>query len=196
MSRQSNELEEKALSLRRTAEHRISAGSAPRTSGLPLDKDALSTLYGMVSDPERSHDALRLLQELQVHQVELDLQWAEIENNERDLSRQLARFKALFELAPAALVVATMEGWIVEANPAASQLLSNGHGELEGRALDEVLRLERPATWSEMLRELPAGQRSGRCEVYVGAESGAGASPRTANYSTEGNALLVTVAGS
>ena len=53
MKRNSMEPERKAQTLRHDAEDRLRKGSAP-VARAPLDKDALSLLFDMASDPKRS----------------------------------------------------------------------------------------------------------------------------------------------
>jgi PAS domain S-box-containing protein len=168
MTRHSNESDRKSLFLRRDAENRLREGSAPPTSGSPLDKDALARLYVMASDPKRSSDALRLLQELQVHQVELDLQREELENAERETNRELTLYRALFELMPCVCLVATTEGRIVEGNPAAASLLRTRRSELLGRSLHDFVKQESHTSWSELLEQLKAGEQAVSCEVVIG----------------------------
>lgn len=167
MTRDSTESDRKAQLLRRDAEDRLSTGTVPPPGGSPLDKEALSRLYAMASDPERSSDALRLLQELQVHQVELDLQREELGNSEREMSRELSLYKALFELTPTLSLVVTLGGRIVEANQAAASLLDTGHDDLLGRALQDFLKQESHASWHELLRKLGAGEQTASCEMLV-----------------------------
>lgn len=195
MTRRSNESDSNAQFLRRNAEARLKAGSAPPTSGSPLDKDALARLYAMASDPQRSSDALRLLQELQVHQVELDLQREELENNEREMSRELGMYKALFELTPTVCLVVTMEGRIIEANPAAASLLNTRHGDLMGRTLNDFLKQESEASWSELLGKLKAGQQAAACEVLVstGSDNKAVTLLLSGSFLPEGEVLLLGV---
>lgn len=161
------ESDRKALILRRNAENRLRTGSAPLSGGAPLNKDALSLLYSMARDPKRSSEALGLLQELQVHQVELDLQREELENSEREMSSELTLHRALFELTPAVCLVLTKEGRIIEANPAATRLLDTGHGELMGQMLNEFLKQDSRESWSELLGKLEAGEQAANCEVLV-----------------------------
>ena len=163
------ESDRKALILRRNAENRLKTGSAPVSGGAPLNKDALSLLYSMASDPKRSSEALGLLQELQVHQVELDLQREELENSEREMRYELALHRALFELTPVVSLVLTREGRIIEANPAATRLLSTRHGEMMGQMLNDFLKPESRASWSELLGKLEAGEKAASCEVLVDA---------------------------
>lgn len=169
MSHLANTFDNKALLLRRDAENRLRSGSAHPSNGLPLDKEALVLLYAMASDPERSSDALRLLQELQVHQVEIDLQREELENNEREMGRELTLYKALFELTPTVCLVVTKEGRIIEANPAAVSLLNTRYGELAGQTLHDFLQPESHGFWTELLAKLQAGEQVASGEVLVGA---------------------------
>ena len=194
MPRHSKKSEREALFLRRDAENRLKAGTAPPTRGLPVAEDALGLLFAMASDPGRSSGALRLLHELQVHQVEIDLQREALETNEREMSRELALYKALFELTPAALLVTTTEGRIIEDNPAAARLFNAGLGELEGRMLQDFLKLPSHAAWSALLWKLKAGDRAACCDVRVVSGANAGvALILSANLSPEGDLLMLTL---
>lgn len=184
-----------ALFLRREAKNRLKAGTAPPIHGLPLDKDALALLYAMASDPVRSSDAFRLLQELQVHQVEIDLQREELQNNEREMGRELSLYTALFELTPTASLVTTVEGRIIEANPAAATLFDTRHEELGGRMLHDFLTLQNHATWSGLLWKLRAGNRAACCDVTVGNNADVPEELKLcANFLPEGDVLLMTLA--
>jgi len=167
MTRHSSGFDRKAQFLRQNAETRLREGTAPPASDLPLGKEALTLLYSMAVNPERSSDALKLLQELQVHQVELDLQREELENNELELNRELALYKALFELTPTLCLVATLEGCIIEGNAAATSLLNTPHGELVGRTLHDFLMSDSHESWSALLWKLQGGEQAASCELRV-----------------------------
>lgn len=194
MSRYSNESDKKALFLRRDAEDKLRKGSAPAGGRIPLDKQALSLLYEMASDPARSSDALGLLHELQVHQVELDLQREELENNEREMNRELALYKALFALTPTICLVTTSESRILEANPAASGLLNTGHSELMGRSLYDFFQQGSHKSWNSLLRKLKAGEEAATCDVLLGADGyNAVAMRLSGSFLPEGDLLLLGV---
>lgn len=167
MSRYTNASDKRAMVLRHNAENRLRKGSAPLAGGVPLDKEALTLLFEMASDPKRSSDALRLLQELQVHQVELDLQREELENSEHELGRELTLYKALFERTPTVCLVTTLEGRIMEANPAAASALQTRHDELVGRTLQELVKPESHLAWLDMLRQLKTTEQAVSCELLV-----------------------------
>jgi hypothetical protein len=88
--------------LRQQAHHQLVAGVAPQSRGWGVSVEALTLLHRLASQPGSASDALKLLHELQVHQVELDLQQAQLEANERELNDELSRYRLLFEQAPSA----------------------------------------------------------------------------------------------
>ena len=80
--------------LRVEAEERIRTRNAPPSKAWPLGVETLQLLYRLASDPDSAADALKLLHELQVHQVELDLVHQEIEASHAALTVELGQYKA------------------------------------------------------------------------------------------------------
>lgn len=194
MTRHSSEFDRNAQFLRRDAENKLREGTTPPASDLPLGKETLTLLYSMAGSPERSSDALKLLQELQVHQVELDLQREELENNELEMSRELDLYKSLFELIPTVCLVATLEGRIVESNAAASGLLNTPHGDLVGRTLHDFLMPESYESWSALLWKLQVGEQTASCELRVHQGTNESAILKlSASFLPESNVLLFGV---
>ena len=104
------------MKLRRNAEERLEKGTAPFSRGLPAGTQALTLLHGLASTPETATDALKLLHELQVHQVELDLQHEQAEQECRQFAEDLANYTCLFDLAPFAYLSLDPEGLVIAAN--------------------------------------------------------------------------------
>ena len=67
--------------LRQAAEDSLKQGTTPPTKGWSISADALALLYRLASNPDSAGDALKLLHELQAHQVELDLQHEQLKAN-------------------------------------------------------------------------------------------------------------------
>jgi PAS domain-containing protein len=111
--------------LRLNAELLIRDGAAPASGGGTLGVDALELLYRHASNPEHAADALKLLHELQTHQVELDLIYDQSRLNESHVAEELLYYKTLYELAPMAYLVVSENGQIEESNFAASVLLGS-----------------------------------------------------------------------
>ena len=80
-------------------------------------------------------DALRLLHELQVHQVELEMQNEELRDTRAALEGSLQRYTELFDFAPIGYVTIDAAGAIRELNFAAARLLGAPRGQVVGRRL-------------------------------------------------------------
>lgn len=109
--------------LRSAAEDRLRSGTAPFTNGLPSGTQALTLLHRLASDPARATDALKLLHELQVHQVELDLQQEQIEQERRLYEESLDAYIGLFEFAPFAYLTLDSDGKLLDANRVGAEWL-------------------------------------------------------------------------
>ena len=151
--------------LRLDAEARLKAGSAPPTRGWPTGIGTLDLLHELASVPESAVDALKLLHELQVHQVELDLQHEQIEITQRELAEDLARYKALYELAPLAYLSVSPEGEILEGTVAAAGLFGVTQVELRGHRLDAFLAPQSRWALTALLKRLRAGSAMETCEL-------------------------------
>ncbi len=131
--------------LRTHAETRIKEGTAPLSRWSSTGTQALSLLHRLASAPESAGDALKLLHELQVHQVELDLQREQIEEDGRQLTEDLKSSAMLFELAPFAYLTLDPEGLVMAVNRMARGWLAVQTSEQEpwvGRPVADLLAPE------------------------------------------------------
>lgn len=153
-------------SLRREAETRLRKGTAPLTHGCGPGTEALSMLYDLASNPATAGDALRLLHELQVHQIELDLLHEQIEQNRNELAEELARYVELFEAAPVGYFIADFEGRIVESNRIGANLIGAECTELSGRRMSDFLAPASEPLLLALLKRLRIGH-SEVCELQT-----------------------------
>jgi PAS domain-containing protein len=184
-------------SLRAEAEQRLKTRSGLPPSTSSASSDALATLYQLASDPARAGDVLKLLHELQVHQVELDLQFHQLEANEQELSKALARYQTFYDCAPVGYLAVGFDGHIIEGNLAAARLLGVEPYQFDGRRLDSFLSADCAGTLIELLTKLHAGRvkgAEGSCEVRPAASSGGARSWRiSANVVSGGEAVLLVI---
>lgn len=137
-----------------------------------MNVDALHLLHQLSSDHDKAEDALKLLHELQVHQVELDLQSEEIAANEQVLVDDLHLYRALYDSAPLAYFVVDLKGAVIQGNLAAAELFGVGKGHLEGQRIDTFLKsYDRPLLLGLLQRVAESGARdSCLAETGGGAE--------------------------
>ena len=156
------------MKLRQNAEERLKEGTAPRTRGWTAGTQALAMLHGLASTPEGASDALKLLHELQVHQVELDLQHEQAEQDRLQLSEDLKRYTDLFDLAPFGYLTLDPEGLVIAANRVAMDWLAaktDEAQEWEGRRIEDLLAPESRAAIRGMLAGLRKGEGRQSCVV-------------------------------
>jgi PAS domain-containing protein len=164
MPQPSNETTREAR-LRRDAETRLNTGTAPPAGGWTVSPEALSLLYRLASVPDTAGDALKLLHELQAHQVELDLQHHQMEQDQRELADDLARYRTLFDSAPLAYFVCDPDGRIIESNLTGGRLLGAEPAALSGRNFTDSLLPESRSRLIEWLNSSLTADSNLSCEV-------------------------------
>jgi len=147
---------ERATALRLRALERLT-GSADAAHPRANSAGALGVLLELASTPGKEAEALALLHELQVHQVELELQEEELRRSRAELESNLARYVRLYELAPMACFTLDAGTAIFELNLAAARLLGADRQAVLGRRLDQLLTPESGAALGAMLADARSG---------------------------------------
>ena len=80
--------------------------------------------------PVSSEDAQRLLHELEVHQIELELQNEELRHAQAEIETSKARYFDLYDFAPIGYFTLSEKGLIIEANLTACSLLGVARNKL------------------------------------------------------------------
>ncbi|MDZ4282980.1 MAG: PAS domain-containing protein [Hydrogenophaga sp.] len=115
------------------------------TGGIQVDlarastSDAMAVLYKLASSPDTAVDAMALLHELQVHQVEVDMQHEELRQSRVELENDLIRQTDRFERAPAAYLVVDETSVLCEINAAGLRLLQASSDDVLGHPLTSFL---------------------------------------------------------
>jgi PAS domain S-box-containing protein len=100
--------------LRRLAEERLAASERP------------------IPGAANATDSPRLVHELQVHQIELEMQNAELRQVRSELEAALAGYRNLYDFAPVGYFSFDRVGMIVKTNLAGARLLRNDRGTVIG----------------------------------------------------------------
>lgn len=163
MTQHATDLERQAA-LRSLAHSKLtgSTGTASESSSA-----AFGVLYELASSPETASDALKLLHELQVHQIELDLQSEELRGSHMALEASLLRKSQLYDFAPVACCTVDERGILQELNLAGAALLRSGRDELLGRSLDDFLAPQGVPILHRMLARVRDGSAAERAAVAI-----------------------------
>lgn len=84
----------------------------------------------------------RILNELRVHQIELEMQNEELRHAQSELDASRARYFSLYDLAPVGYCTLSEKGRILEANLTAATLLNVARGTLVGQSITRFIHKE------------------------------------------------------
>lgn len=101
-----------------------------------------------------------LVQELEVHKIELNLQNEQLQEAQREAEANRERFERLFDSAPAGyLTLDCADGKIVEANLTIASMLKTPRSELTGQKLSAFIAPRAQDRWHLAQRDLLEGRR-------------------------------------
>jgi len=151
-------------SLRQRALSRLTGKSDPHDTRANSSA-ALAVLYDLASSPATAADSLKLLHELQVHQVELDLQEEELRRSVVELEAALYRQVQLYDFAPAACFTVDRSMALCELNRTGARLLGFDRDVVLGRALDSFLEPDSSRALHAVLVRVAEGAEGEVCEL-------------------------------
>ncbi|HSW04037.1 PAS domain-containing protein [Aquabacterium sp.] len=128
---------EELAALRSRAAARLSVGGRPLAAA--GGSDALAVLHALASSPDTAGDALALLHELQVHQIELDMQAEALRESRAELESALREQIALYDKQPVACLRLDGSRVVHDLNLTGAALLGIERDEAQGQALDAFL---------------------------------------------------------
>jgi PAS domain S-box-containing protein len=138
-----------AAELRRRAEAQLKTRAPQPTS------------FGAAAETER------LLHELQVHQIELEMQNGELRQARDETEAALERYTDLFDFAPVGYLTITPAGVINAANLSGASLLGVERSRLLGRRLEQFVSEDGRRVFAEFIGKMFAHQGKDSCEVKL-----------------------------
>jgi PAS domain S-box-containing protein len=112
-------------------------------------------------------DAQRLVHELQVHEVELEMQNAELKDARDRAEVLLNKYTDLYEFAPVGYFSLTASGRIQLVNLAGARLVGSERARLLGRTLSEFVAAESRAMFKDFLARVFADRARHSCELVL-----------------------------
>jgi PAS domain S-box-containing protein len=112
-------------------------------------------------------DSQRLLHELQVHQVELEMQNAELENARDRMETLLEKYTDLYDFAPVGYFSLDDQARIVEVNLTGAALLGVDRSRLMRRRLPRYIVPASQAVFGDFLHRVISGMEKQICEIAL-----------------------------
>lgn len=182
-------------SLRQRALSRLTGKSDPHDTRANSSA-ALAVLHDLARSPATAADALKLLHELQVHQVELDLQEEELRRSVAELETALYRQVQLYEFAPAACFTVDRSTALYELNRTGARLLGFERDVVLGRALDSFLEPDSSLALHAVLTQVAEGAERRGCELRFVARDGVSETTRASvGPDPSGHRFLIACVG-
>ena len=170
-----------AAGLRRRAEERV--------------KEKKGGQVGKGTTPLSAEETQRLVQELQVHQIELEMQNEELWQSRAEVEAGLALYTDLYDFAPVGYFTLDTAGVIRRINLTGAQLLGMERGRLAGQHFGLfVSEADRPA-FNAFLEKVFASRTKETCEaaLYKEKKSPPSPAPSTSSSLGETDLLMVSV---
>ena len=142
-----------------------------------------------LEDPPLSAiDVERLLQELQVQQIELELQNEELVTRRGELEAALTRYTDLYDFAPVAYATLTADGTFLQTNLTGARLLGRPRARLEGVRLAQFVVEDDRRTLCDWLDQVFAGSEPQPCQLRLLLADAAKGQPLTVQIDAQRNA--------
>ncbi len=117
--------------------------------------------------PTTKADIQRLVHELQVHQIELEMQNEELIQAKAELESTLSQYAELYAFAPVGYFTLTRDGSIRRANLTGAKLLGLGLNDLIKRRFQLFVSPQSRATFSNFLDKVFISDNKESCEVAL-----------------------------
>jgi two-component system cell cycle sensor histidine kinase/response regulator CckA len=134
----------------------------------PKAEARLKTGEQKIPDLSSSPNELqRIIHELAVHQIELEMQQDELLQSREELEEGLERFTELYDFAPLGYFTLARDGTILQVNLTGTKLLGVDRSELIGDLFGRFLAADEIPVFNALLERVFSTNNSGSCEVTL-----------------------------
>ena len=113
------------------------------------------------------HDTKRLLHELEVHQIELEMQVEELNRAHEEMGKLLERYTELYDFAPVGYFTLDLKGVIRAANLAGAALIGLNRSQLLGRSFESFIVSQARSAFTAFLRTVTANKGKESLELEL-----------------------------
>jgi hypothetical protein len=133
-------------------------------------EEQLKTISPGEGFPRSEDEVKRLLHELQVHQIELEMQNAELRQVRDELEKALVNYTDLYDFAPIGYFTLDRKGVVNTANFTGATILGVERGRLIGRSFGQFVDAHDRPVFTAFLDTVFARQGKNACEVMLTTE--------------------------
>ena len=125
---------------------------------------------GAAAPPETEDETRRLLHELQVHQIELEMQNDELARAREEMTALLKQYSDLYDFAPVGYFTLARDGTIRRANVAGARLLGQNRASLVKRRFAVFISADSRPEFNGFLARVFGGRKRETCEAAIARE--------------------------
>ena len=124
-------------------------------------------LEAQLANPESEADTRRLFHQLQVHQIELEMQNAELRQVRDELETALENYTDLYDFAPAGYFTLTPAGTIRQVNLTGAHLVGLERSLLVGQLFANLISVTQRSVFNSFLKQVFAGEEKLSIEIEL-----------------------------
>ena len=120
--------------------------------------------------PSSAEELQRMVQELSLHQIELEMQNEELQDSRSETEREHNRYLNLYDFAPVGYLTLARDGTIREANLTIARMLSVERSKLKGRmgGFDRFVAHQDLPVFNSMVERVFQSRTLEHCEIMIG----------------------------
>lgn len=137
-------------------------------SELRRQAEELQKKRGLIPDfPKSTAEWQRVLHELSVHQIELEMQNEQLQQSYDDIQKEQRRYADLYDFAPVGYLTLTADSTITEVNLTAARILSIDRSRLNGARFGTLIVPEDRLVFNSMMKRTFLNGGHEHCEVMI-----------------------------
>jgi len=131
-------------------------------------EELLKQKHGETHQPVPAADVKKLLHELQVHQIELEMQNEELRQAYETTESALKNYTMLYDLSPLGYLTLASDGTILELNFTAADMLGERRFSMVGSNFKLFIAEASKPVFNQFLRSVFASHTKESCKVMIG----------------------------
>lgn len=130
-------------------------------------EEQLLTRPAHLSPPRIAEETQRLVHELEVHQIELEMQNEELRHSRDEMETVMDRYRDLYDFAPISYFTLDSDGTISAVNLTGASLFGIERARMLGRRFERFVAIDARSLFSEFLGKVFARQGKESCEMTL-----------------------------